>query len=62
MTASGYSPAVIFGALRTYALGGLGGVVFYAWRRLPYHHAIWHLCVLAGSVLHFFAVLFYVVP
>ena len=30
MTATGYSPAVIAGALRTYALGGLGGVVFYA--------------------------------
>jgi hemolysin III len=33
------------------------GLVFYGWRRLPYHHAIWHLHVLAGSVLHFFAVL-----
>ena len=53
------------GGLVFLLLGGLaytGGVVFYAWRRLPYHHAIWHLCVLAGSVLHFFAVLFYVVP
>jgi hemolysin III len=39
--------------------GGLcytGGTVFYLWRRLPYHHAIWHLCVLGGSVCHFFAV------
>jgi hemolysin III len=45
--------------------GGLAytvGVVFYAWRRLPYHHAIWHLFVLAGSVLHFFAVLESVIP
>lgn len=39
-----------------------GGVVFYLWRKLPYHHAIWHLFVLAGSVLHFLAVLFAVVP
>jgi len=46
-------------------LGGLSytlGVVFYKWRRLPYHHAVWHLFVLAGSVLHFFAVLLYVLP
>jgi len=38
------------------------GTVFYAWQRLPYGHAIWHVFVLAGSVLHFFAVLFYVIP
>ncbi|MBK8182515.1 MAG: hemolysin III family protein [Candidatus Competibacteraceae bacterium] len=38
------------------------GVVFYVWKRLPYHHAIWHLFVLAGSILHFFAILFYVIP
>jgi hemolysin III len=38
------------------------GSVFYVWRRMPYHHAIWHVFVLAGSALHFFAVLFYVIP
>ena len=41
------------------ALGGLSytlGVVFYAWRRLPYHHAIWHLFVIGGSVAHFWAI------
>lgn len=38
------------------------GVAFYGWRRLPYHHAIWHVFVLGGSILHFFAVLFYVIP
>ncbi len=45
--------------------GGLAytfGCVFYAWRRIPYHHAIWHGFVLAGSAFHFFAVLFYVIP
>lgn len=35
-----------------------GGVVLYASRR-PYAHALWHLCVLAGTVCHFFAVLWY---
>lgn len=53
------------GGLALLAAGGLaytGGVVFYKWRRLPYNHAIWHGFVLAGSILHFFAVLFYVIP
>lgn len=45
--------------------GGLfytAGVGFFAWQRLPYHHAIWHLFVICGSVCHYFAVLYYVVP
>lgn len=46
-------------------LGGIFytvGVIFYIWKKLPYNHAIWHLFVLAGSVSHYFMVLFYVVP
>lgn len=53
------------GGLLLLLLGGLAytlGIVFYAWKRLPYHHAIWHVFVLAGSILHFFAILFYVIP
>ncbi len=53
------------GGLVLLLLGGLaytGGIVFYVWKRLPYGHAIWHVFVLAGTVLHFFAVLLYVVP
>jgi len=38
------------------------GVGFYAWRKLSYNHAIWHVLVLAGSICHYFAVLFYVLP
>ena len=38
------------------------GVVFYRWHGLRYHHAIWHLFVLGGSVLQYLAVLFYVLP
>ena len=52
-------------ALLLMALGGLaytGGVVFYLWQRLPYNHAIWHLFVIAGSALHFFAIFFFVIP
>lgn len=33
------------------------GVIFYAWRNLKYGHGIWHLFVLAGSIMHFFSVL-----
>lgn len=32
------------------------GSVFYVWRGFKYHHAVWHLFVLAGSILHFFSV------
>lgn len=39
-----------------------GGAVFYLWKSLPFHHAVWHLFVLSGSVCHFFAVMFYVMP
>lgn len=56
---------VATGGLVLLAAGGLaytGGVAFYKWRRLPYHHAIWHGFVLAGSTLHYFAVLLYVIP
>jgi hemolysin III len=57
--------AVAHGGLVLLVLGGIAytsGVLFYVWRRLPYHHAVWHAFVLAGSVLHFFAILLYVVP
>ncbi|MBN2231809.1 MAG: hemolysin III family protein [Deltaproteobacteria bacterium] len=57
--------AVAPGGLVLLVGGGVaytGGTVFYIWRRLPFNHAIWHLFVLAGSILHFFAVLFYVIP
>jgi hemolysin III len=47
------------GALILIVTGGLMytvGIIFYLWRRLPYHHAIWHLFVLSGSILHYSAV------
>lgn len=45
--------------------GGLAytaGTAFYAVKKVPYFHMIWHLFVLAGSVCHFLAVLLYVTP
>lgn len=38
------------------------GTIFYMWRSFPYHHAVWHLFVLGGSITHFFAILLYVLP
>lgn len=32
------------------------GVLFYAIKKIPYNHAIWHLFVMGGSFCHFFAV------
>jgi hemolysin III len=45
--------------------GGLSytlGIIFYAGRERLLMHAIWHLFVLGGSICHFFAILFYVLP
>lgn len=36
------------------------GCLFYLWKSLPYSHMVWHLFVLAGTVCHFFCVLWYV--
>ena len=38
------------------------GVVFFALNRLRYNHAIWHVFVMAGSICHYIAVMFYVLP
>jgi hemolysin III len=51
------------GAIAWLFAGGLlytGGVVFFAWERLRYAHAVWHLFVLGGSVCHYCAVMFYI--
>ena len=45
--------------------GGLSyslGIVFFKISKFPYHHLVWHLLVIAGSLSHFFAVFFYVIP
>lgn len=52
-------------ALLLLLAGGLSysfGVIFYVWKRLYLHHFIWHLFVLGGSVLHFLAIYWYVLP
>ena len=51
------------GGIILLAAGGLAytvGIIFYAIRK-KYMHSIWHFFVLAGTILQYFAVLFYVV-
>lgn len=53
------------GGIQLLLVGGLlytFGAIFYVWRAFPFHHAVWHIFVLAGSVAHFFTVLLYVIP
>jgi hemolysin III len=45
--------------------GGLSytiGAIIYSIKKVPLNHAIFHLFVLAGSICHFVAVYFYVLP
>jgi len=40
--------------------GGLsytGGLLFFRWHRLPFGNSLWHLCVVAGGVWFFFAII-----
>ena len=42
-------------------LGGAAysiGVIFYACKKIPHHHVIWHLLVLTGSTCHYIAILY----
>jgi hemolysin III len=53
------------GAVRLLVAGGLsytGGLVFFAWKSLPFNHALWHLGVLGGSVCHVMATLDFLAP
>ena len=46
-------------------IGGLSyslGIVFFKFMKFPYHHLVWHLLVIAGTISHFFAVYFFIIP
>jgi hemolysin III len=67
----GWAGVVMIGELRqTLPLAGIAwllgggfayslGIIFYAAKRVPYGHMIWHLWVLAGAGCHFVAILRY---
>ena len=53
-----------FNAKLLLILGGFSytfGIIFYTFDKKKYFHSIWHLFVLAGSVLHYFMVLLYII-
>jgi hemolysin III len=53
------------GGLALLLAGGLSytvGTLFYVAQRWPYMHAVWHLFVLGGSVCHYLAVAYHVMP
>lgn len=68
--------AVVLGAAKLYqamppqgiaflVAGGVfytAGIVFYKLKRVKYMHGVWHLFVLAGSVMHFFCIYLYIMP
>ncbi|SNS13846.1 hemolysin III [Anaerovirgula multivorans] len=52
-------PLAFFGWLLAGGLAYTLGTIFYAIKKIPYNHAIWHLFVLGGSVLHFLGIFRY---
>lgn len=55
--------AIPLGGVILLIAGGLaytGGIIFYVLKKYRYTHSIWHLFVLAGSILQYFSVLLYV--
>ena len=55
-------PAPAFWLLLIGGISYTGGLVFYALKNVKYMHSIWHLFVLAGSVLHYLCISIYVLP
>ena len=54
-----------FMALLWILIGGLCytfGIIFYSKAKFKYAHLVWHMMVLAGSISHFFAIYFYIIP
>ncbi len=48
----------LFGGGLFYSLG----IIFFRMHKVKYHHLVWHIFVVLGSLMHFFAVYFYVLP
>jgi hemolysin III len=50
--------ALLLGGGIAYSLG----VIFFKVKAIPFNHAIWHLFVLAGCILHFLSIYYFVLP
>ena len=61
-------PLLVSMHLRGVALMAAGGVfytaglIFYAMKKMRYHHAVWHIFVMAGSATQYLGFLLYVLP
>lgn len=53
----GWPLALLIASSVTYSLG----VIFFGWKSIRHHHAIWHGFVLGGSILHFVAVAMFLI-
>jgi hemolysin III len=45
-------------------IGGLFytlGIIFFKFTKFRFHHLVWHLMVIAGSISHFIAIFFYII-
>lgn len=61
---SALKEAVPSGAISLLIAGGLAyslGIAFYLWEKLPYHHVVWHMFVMAGSFFHFLLIYLYII-
>lgn len=57
--------ALPFMGLMWILIGGICycfGIYFYRKAKFKYAHLVWHLMVLSGSISHFFAIFFYIIP
>jgi hemolysin III len=53
------------GGLLWLVVGGasyITGILFYALKSIPHHHAIWHVFVMLGSACHYFSIMLFVLP
>lgn len=50
--------ALVVGGGVSYTLG----MIFFGWKSLRHHHAIFHIFVLGGSILHYAAIALFLVP
>ncbi|MCB0045081.1 MAG: hemolysin III family protein [Caldilineaceae bacterium] len=57
--------AMGWGGMMWLIAGGIAyclGIIPFLWTTIPYHHTIWHLFVMAGSILHYLGIYFHVLP
>lgn len=55
-------PTAAFWLLLSGGICYTGGIIFYAMKNIKYMHGIWHIFVLAGSILHYLCIAFYILP